>query len=187
MSNYFDAQFRGHCGEPVVLIVHDKSEIGMKIGGRICDTEYFPMVFQTGESLLEKINDDPTLINSAVAIMIHKDLGQHRQSIGSIDLVKQLREFPGGKDIRTGIISGEFADLGVSETARKVIGADFGYDPTGIERELPEWVVKMIDLGKLSTEEIQQCRHKETVVNRTQAELRIQQFRNRPSNREILN
>ena len=190
MKNYSDlciqSMMDGYKGQPIVILVHDKEEIGFEIGGRLYEQGFFPMIFGRGEDVLKKMDEDPTLITNAIAIIIHKDLGQHRLSISSIELVQKIREFPGGKEIRTGLVSGEFSYKGVSDTAREVIGADFGYDPTdGFVGILPEWVVSQIKLlGRLSPQEIAECRYKETVIDRGGAELRFTRFSPTVSARE---
>ena len=191
MSKYFDlatqAMLDGHKGQPIVLITHDNYPMAGEIGGRLYEKNYYPIFDLTGNDLLKRINKNPTLITSSDCILLHKDLGQYKPSISSIDLIKQIRKWPGGEELRTGVVSGEFTDRGVSKTAREIIGADFGFDSTGWEGILPEWVLKMIGMGRLSIEEIQDCRYNETVVNVSQAEYRINRFRNKPSSKESLN
>jgi hypothetical protein len=135
--------------EQQILIVHDNT-MGMVLFETFLELDFrFATTIRLAESVPEA-NDLLSRNYHPSVIIAHKDI----ITGGTItDLMRSIRDSTDGPLIRVGFASQEFFGNRICKTAQ-ALGADFGWDPTGGEGVLPDWVLAMIDLGLCSQAEI---------------------------------
>jgi hypothetical protein len=161
--------------QPVAVIVHDGDGVNYEIAGRLYKQGIFPRLYSDGgNTFLKDWILKPELFRNASSIFIHKDLGEHKGTVSSVDVMQQIRIKPEGDSLRTIVVSGEFTYKAVCNTAIQVLKGDGGYDPTGNSGILPNWVVEFARLGPVSVREANEFRGKSIVTSQLGMENRRQ-------------
>ena len=166
--DYFDMLEDGPEGKTGVIVLHDKPYMSLELGNKLAEKGFYTHAYSSGKDFLSDWNKSPKRFDGTNTIMIHKDIGD-TTSMPVLDIINEFRLSPEGNSLRVIVVSGEFTYKGVSKEACEKYFADGGYDPTGIERTLPKWVVDFIKLGKVSEKEADSFRGVEIVHNEDMA------------------